>query len=89
VKLIKHDRLEPSDLTFAAEALGRSDMGWLVRHALKPLLRHASAIVREGAIYGLQKHLNAEVRSALEAVVNSDASRAVRTAAEDALDEPS
>jgi hypothetical protein len=88
VKLIEQDRLEPSDLTFAAEALGRSNIGWLVRRALKPLLRHASAVVREGAIYGLQKHLNAEVRAALASVVNSDASPAVRNAAEDALSDP-
>lgn len=87
-KLIEQNRIETSDLTFAAEALGRSNMGWLVRHALKPLLRHASAVVREGAIYGLQKHIDVEIRAALETVSKSDASLAVRTAAEDALSEP-
>lgn len=86
-KLIEQNRLETSDLTFAAEALGRSNMGWLVRHALTPLLRHASAVVREGAVYGLQKHIDHEVRAALELVSRSDASPAVRTAAEDALSE--
>lgn len=87
-KLIEQNRLEVSDLTFAAEALGRSNMGWLVRHTLKPLVRHASAVVREGAIYGLQKHVDGEVRAVLEGVVKSDPSRAVRTAAEDALSDP-
>lgn len=87
-KLIEQNRLEVSDLTFAAEALGRSNMGWLVRYTLKPLVRHASAVVREGAIYGLQKHVDGEVRAVLEGVVKSDPSRAVRTAAEDALSDP-
>lgn len=85
VKLIEHGRLKPSDLTFVAEALGRSKMGGLVRHALKPLLTHPSPVVREGAIYGLQKHIDDEVRAVLESVLAEDESRAVRMAAEDAL----
>jgi hypothetical protein len=87
-KLIQDNRLEASDLTFAAEALGRSNMGWLVRHALKPLLTHTSAVVREGAIYGLQKHIDPDIHAALKAVSESDVSPAVRTAAEDALSDP-
>lgn len=87
-KLIERDRLAPSDLTFAAEALGRSSQGWLVRAVLPPLLRHSSAVVREGAIYGLQRHLDAEIRGLLLAVSKTDPSAAVRTAAEDALSEP-
>jgi len=85
--LIAHNRLAAADLTFAAEALGRSNMGWLVRHALKPLLTHASSVVREGAIYGLQKHIDADIRAALQVVADGDSSPAVRTAAEDALSE--
>jgi hypothetical protein len=84
-KLIKDGRLETSDLTFAAEALGRSEMGWLVRHTLTPLLTHVSPVVREGAIYGLQKHVDEDTRTALRAVSKNDPSRAVRSAAEDAL----
>jgi hypothetical protein len=52
---------------------------------LKPLLGHASAVVREGAIYGLQKHLDADVRASLEMLARSDSSAGVRSAAEDAL----
>jgi hypothetical protein len=85
VKLISGDRLKPADLTFAAEALGRSNLGWVVRRALKPLLRHDSAVVREGAIYGLQKHVDADVRADLEMLAKSDSSAGVRSAAEDAL----
>ena len=86
-KLIEFGRLEPADLTFAAEALGRSELSWLVRHALKPLLAHASAVVREGAIYGLQKHMDGNMRAALSVLSQSDPSPAVRVAAEDALSE--
>ncbi len=87
-KLIERGRLERADLTFAAEALGRSNMGGLVRSTLKPLLHHASAVVREGAIYGLQRHVNADVRATLETLAKSDPSAGVRGAAEDALAEP-
>jgi hypothetical protein len=88
VKLIGHGHLEPADLTFAAEALGRSNMGWLVRPTLKPLLHHASAVVREGAIYGLQRHIDTGIRATLETLAKSDPSAGVRSAAEDALAEP-
>ncbi len=88
VKLIGRGQLEPADLTFAAEALGRSNMGWLVRSTLKPLLHHASAVVREGAIYGLQRHIDANARATLETLAKSDPSAGVRSAAEDALAEP-
>lgn len=87
-KLIQSDRLVDSDLTFAAEALGQSDLGWLVRDTLRPLLNHASAVVREGAIYGLQKHIDVEVRGELEKISKGDDSPAVQTAAQDALYEP-
>lgn len=84
-KLIELGRLEPPDLTFAAEAMGRSELSWLVRHALTPLLVHASAVVREGAIYGLQKHVDDSTRAALSILSHDDPSSAVRMAAEDAL----
>jgi len=86
-KLIELGRLQPPDLTFAAEALGRSELGWLVRHTLRPLLAHASAVVREGAIYGLQKHIDGSIREALSVLSRNDPSQAVRMAAEDALSE--
>lgn len=87
-KLIENDRLEPSDLTFAAEALGRSSISDLVRRTLVPLLGHDSAVVREGAIYGLQRHINSEIRSTLEEISHIDDSPAVRTAAENTLSDP-
>jgi HEAT repeat protein len=88
VKLIEKDGLAPTDLTFAAEALGRSNVSWQVRHTLKPLLDHESAVVREGAIYGLQRHLDDDLRERLAKIAKDDPRAGVRTAAEDALAEP-
>ena len=85
--LIKRAELDSADLTFAAEALGHTENGALVRDTLLPLLEHGSPVVREGAIYGLQQHLNDAVRQRLREISVRDPSPGVRTAAEDALDE--
>jgi hypothetical protein len=85
--LIRSNQLAPSDLTFAAEIAGGIAEHESVRAALVPLLAHAEAVVREGAIYGLTRHLNAFTRVLLERLALEDRSAAVRTAARDALDE--
>lgn len=83
--LIAAGDLTAADLTFAAETLGRSLDGELVRGALVPLLGHTSAVVREGAVYGLSRHLDVGVRDQLIALASCDPSPGVRTAARDAL----
>lgn len=85
-KLIESGGLGPADLTFAAEFLGRLASGLVVRRTLLPLLEHSSATVREGAIYGIQRHLDDEVRSRLSVLARTDPSFAVREAASDALE---
>jgi len=85
--LIRSGRLEAADLTFAAEIAGRLPDHSAIRSALVPLLSHREAVVREGAIYGLTRHIDAAVRTTLERLAGGDPSRAVRTAAADALDE--
>lgn len=85
-RLIESRELAAADLTFAAEILGRADDGGLVRAALVPLLGHAQAVVREGAIYGLSRHLDNDTRTKLRALATSDTSGAVRAAAGGALD---
>lgn len=85
--LIEESCLAPGDLTFAAEVLGQSDDGDLVRKTLLPLLSHPEAVVREGAIYGISRHLDASIRDELRRLVVGDGSEAVRTAAQDALEE--
>jgi hypothetical protein len=86
-QLIRLGALAPGDLSFAAEILGRASDSRLVRKAIEPLLQHPEAVVREGAIYGITRHLDASMRAELERMSRSDPSAAVRTAAKDALDE--
>lgn len=87
LELITNGRLDPADLTFAAEIAGRLRDGDDVRRALVPLLSHPKAVVREGAVYGLARHVDAGVREILERLAAEDTSAGVRTAAADALDE--
>jgi len=86
LKLIASDRLRPTDLTFAAEIAGQLLDSTEVRGILFPLLAHADAVVREGAIYGLSRHVDQTVRTELSRLVTSDPSPAVRQAAADTLD---
>lgn len=84
--LIGSGLLRPADLTFAAEALGRSSDSALVRSTLVDLLCHESAVVREGAIYGLSNHLDDAVRALLQRIAAEDPSTAVRDVARDAYE---
>lgn len=84
-KLISSEKLRPADLTFAAEALGRTPDAQLVQRTLLPLLRHTSPLVREGAIYGLAHCLNEAVRREILQIAQSDPSPGVRASAEDLL----
>src|SRR5690606_37381719 len=86
-KLITSMRLAPADLTFATEILGYAEDGELVRSTLRPLLSSEEAFVREGVIYGLGRHMDVALRAELEQLRTSDPSRAVQTAAREALDE--
>ena len=74
-----------SELTFAAEAVGMLSDSEAVRAALMPLLGHSIALVREGAIYGLARHLNDSVMAALRELAQSDPSPGVREAAAELL----
>lgn len=85
--LVSSDALAPSALTFAAEMVGRSGNSRAVRAALLPLLKHDSALVREGAIYGLRGHADAATVKKLRALAEHDASPAIRKAASDTLDD--
>lgn len=84
--IINSGSLKNSQLTFAAEALGHATDRMVVITTLTALLRHPSAIVREGAIYGLQSHLSSEVHEQLRILADSDPSAGVRAAAIETLD---
>jgi HEAT repeat protein len=86
LKLIASDRLRPTDLTFAAEIAGQLLDSSEARGILRPLLDHGDAVVREGAIYGLARHVDQAVRTELSRLVTSDLSPAVRQAAADTLE---
>ncbi len=88
VELIRSNSLlRPALLTFAAEAAGRIANTALVVGALLPLLGHADPVVREGAVYGLEPHLEAslEAREALRSMVAREPSPGVKAAVNDAL----
>ena len=77
-------------LTFSAEVLGRV-IESSVPEALSLLLqmsRHASPVVREGAVYGMSPHWRGhpDVRARLADMADADASPGVRVAATEALE---
>jgi hypothetical protein len=84
--LVQHDRLAVPTLTFVAEALGDLRDKVTAKRLLVRLLSHRSAVVREGAVYGLQNLVDDDVRAALRETAEGDVSPGVRAAAEEALD---
>lgn len=77
---------KPSTLTFEIETLGETG-GPAVIPTLLAALDHASAVVREGAIYGASHHLSdAALRAKVENLARTDPSPAVRAVAADALE---
>jgi hypothetical protein len=85
IALVQRGALRDADLTFAVETVGRVRDSRVVRRVLLPLLHHPSAVVREGVIYGITNHLDAESRRELGRMVRQDLSPGVRKAAEEAL----
>ena len=85
--LIAARQMPPFILTFAAEIVGRRcDDSAAVRAALLPLLDYPSSVVREGAIYGLARHLDDDARAQLARVAAADPSFAVRAVAAEAIE---
>jgi len=81
-KLLTTDGLlDDTELSLAAEAIGRAEDEKLVRQTLVPMLKHRSALVREGAIYGLAELGSNEVRSAIATTAKNDKHPGVRRAA--------
>lgn len=81
--------MKPTLLTFAAAHLGTYAAADVAVPALLPLLDHPKSYVREGAVYGLCGHMNADarVRPALLALLHHDPSEGVRTATQEVLEE--
>jgi len=83
--LIRDGGLHPADLSFAAETAGRWLQSGDARVALVPLLDHHDPGVREGALYGLARHMTPSVAAHVGEISKRDASEAVRAVAEDTL----
>lgn len=75
-------KLQPHDLTFIAEALGKR-RPVPVRY-LDVLSRHPSALVREGVVYGLSRDVG---RHVLERMATSDPDKTIRDIASEALED--
>lgn len=87
--LVESGTLPPGLLTHAAEWCGRTNRPSAARRVLLPLLRSPSAMVREGAVYGLALAGRDEaVRSALVQLSGPEAepNAAVRAAVREALE---
>jgi hypothetical protein len=87
LELIRGGTLEYYDLTFAAEIAGRIADHSAVVQVLMPLLDHPEPVVREGAIYGLARHVIAEVIERIRDIAANDNSPGVRKAARGLLED--
>jgi hypothetical protein len=84
-RIIRDGNLDFTDLTFAAESMGNSSDSQLVRRTLTILLFHPKAVVREGAIYGLQNHLDEKTRESLAEALQVESNEYVRRCLHEAL----
>lgn len=77
---------EPATLTFIAEALGSVAEKDAVP-VLLALLQHPSALVREGAVYGIRQFIQRnDVFDALKSIATNDPSNGVREAATETVE---
>lgn len=78
-------KLQPHELTFIAEALGKRQpppLRWLIT-----LARHASPLVREGVIYGLAPHARLlGVRDVLRTIAEDDKNLTIRECAREVIE---
>lgn len=87
VGLIEDGVMDDAELTFAAEALGDAEESRdVVVDTLLKLSKHKSPLVREGAVYGLEGHVDMDKAylRLIEMATNDD-SPGVRDSALDAM----
>ena len=84
--LIQSGTLEPTDLTFALDHVGK--VGLVAAPVLLPFLLHEKCYVREGAVYGLARLLDQDpsLLTVLRDVALMDVSPGVRLAATEILE---
>lgn len=81
---IRSDTLSPGFLTHALEYLGDTKLKNVVS-IIEPFLTHESPLVREGAVLGLQNHLNEALRNFIHELSINDPNGGVRFTATDIL----
>jgi len=82
------DDFDDTTLTYVAEVIGRREDNPKVIDVLIKLTKHKSALVREGAVYGLSYHPdNGNVVTALKEMLKVETSQGVKEAIEEVLDE--
>jgi hypothetical protein len=69
--------------TFQVEALGDGDDSAVIRAKLTPFLSDPDAVIREGAIYGIARHVDEATMVLIRRMAEGDPSGAVRQAAQD------
>lgn len=87
IALIESGTLDDADLTFAAEALGKSTVIDETAACLLRLLKHPVAVVREGALYGLGECRRPDVDAELRRLAILDSSKAIRRIAAEMLED--
>jgi hypothetical protein len=88
IGLIEDGVMDDAELTFVAEALGDAgESRDIVVDTLIKLSEHKSPLVREGAVYGLEGHIDIDkaYKRLVEMAANDD-SLGVRDSAIDAID---
>lgn len=87
IELIQSGHLEDTHLTYALEALGEFEDPHQVRNVLMPFLKHPKPYVREGAVYGLGRHMvNPEILGILRKQLVLETSPGVKEAIEEILE---
>ena len=85
--MIEGDKLSPARLSFAAEVVGTGPPSRRLFDALKKLLSHEKAYVREGAILGLAHHREPEVIDMLRGVMAHEPDSRLRELAAEIVNE--
>ena len=92
VDIIKTKDIPDHRMTFALEALGMFGVGFpdrvgVVKETITPYLKHKSAIVREGAIYGIAPFIDNDILKTLREMEQNDSSITLREVAAEYIDE--
>ena len=87
LRLICEETIPPTALTFAAEIAGSIKDSSCVAHVLISLLDHEHPVVREGALYGLERHQTNDAKIAIKRIAEHDPNKEVRAVAREIIED--